>query len=319
MKYLFFDVECSNCHNGIGKICEFGYVLTDEHFNILAKDDIPMSPGKGYWSRFDLTGRDGEKDIELAYEYDYYFEQPEFPFFYERIKQLMCDEETICFAYSMGNDIRHVHNTCERYKKKPLSYECYDVQKLVAKHLEQKGQMNLEAACRVIVGPNSLIGLEKHLSRDDAKMEMMIFEAICVLEQKSSSRILNESAFAKTNSIDFIDDIRNHSNKKKMIEEARKYYFSLFAPDEILDNPDNKGKRYNISGTIKKDFNLVKNIVSLIEETGGVLSNYLDKTDFFVVLDDKNKEECLNGFKRPFYGQILTYAEFIKHCDDKSL
>ena len=46
MKYLFFDIECSNCHGGIGKMCEFGYVLTDENFNIISQDDIPMSPGK---------------------------------------------------------------------------------------------------------------------------------------------------------------------------------------------------------------------------------------------------------------------------------
>ena len=35
MKYLFFDIECANRLN---KICEFGYVLTDENFNILKKD-----------------------------------------------------------------------------------------------------------------------------------------------------------------------------------------------------------------------------------------------------------------------------------------
>ena len=52
MKYLFFGVECSNCHNRIGKLCEFGYVLTDENVKILAKDNLPMSPGRGYWSRF---------------------------------------------------------------------------------------------------------------------------------------------------------------------------------------------------------------------------------------------------------------------------
>ena len=99
MKYLFFDVECSNCHNGIGKLCEFGYVLTDEKFNILAKDDIPMSPGKGHWSRFDLTGRKSERDLVLSYDYDYYYAQPEFPSFYARIKKLMCDKDTICFFH----------------------------------------------------------------------------------------------------------------------------------------------------------------------------------------------------------------------------
>ena len=46
MKYLFFDLECSNCYGGVGKVCEFGAVITDEHFNILKEISIPMSPGK---------------------------------------------------------------------------------------------------------------------------------------------------------------------------------------------------------------------------------------------------------------------------------
>ena len=38
MKYLFFDIECSNCFNNIGKMCEFGYVVTDENFKIITKN-----------------------------------------------------------------------------------------------------------------------------------------------------------------------------------------------------------------------------------------------------------------------------------------
>ena len=30
MKYLFFDIECSNCYDKEGKICEFGYTILNE-------------------------------------------------------------------------------------------------------------------------------------------------------------------------------------------------------------------------------------------------------------------------------------------------
>ena len=312
MKYLFFDVECSNCHNGIGKLCEFGYVLTDEKFNIIAKDDIPMSPGKGHWSRFDLTGRKGEHDLVLAYDCDYYYSQPEFPHFYSRIKKLMCDKDTICFAYSMGNDIRHIHNTCERYKLEPLNYECYDVQMLVAHHLNQKGQMKLENACKTIVGSSSLIGLEEHLSRDDAKMEMMVFEAICNREQKDSTMLLDESLFAKTNSIEFIDRIRNRSNKKQIIEAERHHYFSMVAPDDILDAPENKGKRYYVSDKLKRDKVKMSLILETVKNRGGLLSGRLNQTDILIATDDKNREEILNSLKHSFDGEILTYQEFLE-------
>ena len=79
MKYLFFDVECANCFGGVGKICEFGYVLTDDKLNVIKRDDIPMCPGKGRGNRFHLTGRKHERDLVLAYDKDYYFSCPEFP------------------------------------------------------------------------------------------------------------------------------------------------------------------------------------------------------------------------------------------------
>ena len=187
MKYLFFDIECSNCFNGVGKMCEFGYVLMDEQFNITKSGDIPMSPGKGDGSRFHLKGRKHEKDLELAYEYDYYLSQPEFPAFYGQIKKLIEDPDTICMAYSMDNDIPHLYNACKRYRLKPFNYTCYDVQKLVATWLELKKQMALRKACLEIVGPNSLVKLQEHLSRDDAQMEKLIFEAICIFEKKAPS------------------------------------------------------------------------------------------------------------------------------------
>ena len=46
LKYLFFDIECSNCFGKNPKICEFGYVLTDENFKVIQSDSIPISPGR---------------------------------------------------------------------------------------------------------------------------------------------------------------------------------------------------------------------------------------------------------------------------------
>lgn len=73
-----------------------------------------MSPGKGAGNRFHLKGRKKQKDLELAYEYDYYFEQPEFSYYYNKIKQLMEGKDTICFAFDMHNDISYINSACER-------------------------------------------------------------------------------------------------------------------------------------------------------------------------------------------------------------
>ena len=34
MKYLFFDIEGANCYNYVSKMCTFGYVITNEKFEM---------------------------------------------------------------------------------------------------------------------------------------------------------------------------------------------------------------------------------------------------------------------------------------------
>ena len=312
MKYLFFDIECSNCFNGIGKMCEFGYVLMDERFNIVKMGDIPMSPGKGGENRFYLKGRKHEKDLELAYEYDFYLSQPEFPTFYNQIKRLMEDPDTVCFAYSMENDIHHLFSSCARYKLEAINYTCYDVQKLVAAYLQKKGQMGLKKACLEIVGPNTVVRLQEHLSRDDAQMEKLIFEAICIFEKKTPTELLEVSTFAKTNSIEFINKACERKEKKKLKAAGHALYRTLLCDETELDKPENIGRRYNVSGELKADLNALKATIDIVKTKNGLFSNHLTRTDYYVVLNEKDKEEILKHLEeKPLEAQILTYDEFI--------
>ena len=312
MKYLFFDIECSNCFNGVGKMCEFGYVLMDEQCNIIKLGDIPMSPGRGGENRFYLKGRKHEKDLELAYDYEFYYSQPEFPAFYERIKAMMEDKDTVCFAYSMDNDIPHLYNACQRYKKEPLNYTCYDVQKLVSVCLERKGQMALKKACLEIVGPNSVVKLQEHLSRDDAQMEKLIFEAICLFEKKTPIELLEVSEYAKTNSIEYMNKAKERKEKKKLKTAGHELYRSLLSDEAELDKPENMGRRYNVSGQLKADLNALKVTINLIKEKNGLFSNHLTRTDFFIVYDEKNKDDILKRLENPLQCKIITYQEFIE-------
>ena len=46
---LFFDTESGNGH--ISSMCSFGYILTDENFNIKEHGDIFMNPEKKFEKR----------------------------------------------------------------------------------------------------------------------------------------------------------------------------------------------------------------------------------------------------------------------------
>ena len=78
MRYLFFDIECAD---GNRAICEYGYVLTDEKFNVLRKRNILMDPE----CPFNLTGREGQEDLVLTYPYSEYYKYYPFDDSYETI------------------------------------------------------------------------------------------------------------------------------------------------------------------------------------------------------------------------------------------
>lgn len=311
MNFLFFDIECSNCFDGIEKMCEFGYVLCDENMTHFIRDDIPMSPGKTEDCRFNLKGRKGEKDIELAYDDEFYFSQPEFPHFYKRIKKLIEAPDTICFAYSMSNDIAHLYNSCKRYNLRPFNYICYDVQKLVSKYFDIKERMSLHNACREIVGHNAAVKLHEHLSRDDAEMERLVFDAICVLKNKKPIELLNESSFAKTNAYGYMKYIESKEKKKKEKAKGRELFHSVLLPNEEMDLDEYKGRRYNVSGDLKNKYDKLTKVIDIVKSKGGVFVKSLDKTDFLVVVDQKNEEDLKLHLQKPYDGQIITYDEFV--------
>ena len=73
MKYLFFDIECSNGHD----ICSFGYCLTDEKFKIIKKEDIVINPE----SKIVLSKKGEVAKIHLAYSQEYFNKQNPFDFY----------------------------------------------------------------------------------------------------------------------------------------------------------------------------------------------------------------------------------------------
>ena len=245
MKYLFFDIECSNCFDGVGKMCEFGFVVTDENFKILLKDVYAMSPGRGYDNAFHLKGRKHQKDLELAWDYDYYYQQPEFPHFYNQIKRLMSNDDVICFGFDSNNDISFVYNSCKRYNLEPFDFVCYDVQK-IASYYTETPPTHLKETYLKLVGNSKIAQFQEHLSRDDAHMTMSILEAVCVLENTSSKQLLEKYSKARTTLNDWYKKLNeplhmDEDAKSRMTDEETES-FNIFVnslKDLAYENKDN--------------------------------------------------------------------------------
>ena len=124
MKLVFFDIECAGVHKTYAKICAFGYIVCDENFNILEKEDILINPR----GRFELTDRKGEKGIVLPYEYGDFKKQPPFPKVYDKIKRLLEDRDSIVLGHAVLNDVKYLNLETKRFNLPSFKFEFADSQ-----------------------------------------------------------------------------------------------------------------------------------------------------------------------------------------------
>lgn len=169
MKYLFFDIECANCYDGAGKICEFGYVLTDENFTVVEEKSLKINPR----APFDKKGF-GMGGIHLEHPFEFYKTQPDFPYFYGQIRDLLQCPEHLVIGHGTENDVRFLLNECERYGLKPMDFTFYDTCELAKVVYERTSNLNLKAlygefCCHEEVQQNHRSLEDAYMTRDVAK------------------------------------------------------------------------------------------------------------------------------------------------------
>ena len=168
MRYLAFDIECCD-----GKhICEFGYVITDEKFNIIQKSVITINPE----SKFNLVGRPGSRDLYLSFSEEQYYNSPIFTTYYDEIKSLLEYPEQIVLGHAVGNDADFLRTACKRYKLSYINFQFFDSQKAYSEYTNKKKRVSLENA-------ENEMSLEKskmlHKSDDDALLSLRLVQAMC--------------------------------------------------------------------------------------------------------------------------------------------
>ncbi len=251
MKYLFFDIECANCDLGKGKICSFGYILTDESFNILEEDDILINPD----APFHLTGRKDKRDIKLGYPKEAFLQAERFPAFHERIFALITDKDTLAIGYAVINDVNFLISECERYSLSLPDFEYYDVQLLYSDYKSVRNVVSLERA-------STEFGVEiteEHVSREDARDTMLVAKGICdrlsigltdalKLSYRAKGNLKNgeKSSLAKTPKkreyISLKEGIyANNPTDSKNAKEERKIAFDIFGGEKSIPHNYDSG------------------------------------------------------------------------------
>lgn len=137
MKYLFFDLEYAASKGGNIKICEFGYVVTDENFQILDRDNFIINPNimRCEWDwlvvRTILTRRISE-----------YEENPEFDYYYDEIVKLIKEADYV-FGHSINGDAKALNCDCQRYGLPSIDFKFYDIKEFYKQYNSSKNDTSV--------------------------------------------------------------------------------------------------------------------------------------------------------------------------------
>lgn len=178
MKYLFFDIEGA-CPK-LSTIATFGYVLTDENFDLIAREDILMNPNSKYdWYVVKKL---------LSYTKSQLAKEPTFDFHYDKIKALLEDEDTLVCGFSISNDLKYLNSECKRYDLPSFEFSYMDVQTLIDKVFESKNQIGIERAYDLLEINDEIL---LHRSDEDAFAAMNVTKKLCSLKSASLSELIS--------------------------------------------------------------------------------------------------------------------------------
>lgn len=211
--YLFFDVECANCYDGAGKMCSFGYVLTDTKFRVLESADLVMNPE----CQFDWYLFKNKNGIRLAYPKEYFYSQPNFRHFYQKIRSLLTAENRTVFTFGYAADTGFVVTAVERYKCPWIDFSAADIEKHTKEENGVRGK--LKERCAMLGIDNS--DLKEHNSRDDAMMTMRLLKKWCEVKKIRVDDFLKNAPDSVCSAQKFAR-MRRRKMKKKAAGAARK-------------------------------------------------------------------------------------------------
>lgn len=282
MKILYYDIESSTGY--YGDICEFGYLITNERFEILNKENIYIDPNAKFVKRI-------QKEI-LSKEESFYYSQFNFYHFYNKIKKLF-DETDIVIGYSTVNDADFLNHECFNYDLPFINYQFYDVQKIISEYYGIDKCYSLEKSIELLNIKNDG---EFHNAMSDAYHTMLLFEKIC----NNLNFSINETLSLFNNTVDkttngIVESVMiNHLIKEEkyrfLINECKNNKISWEAKTILLRYME----KVNINKSIKHKFKNQKICFSkeIIKNHCYEMFNIIHNLSFRGIKIVKNKDKC---------------------------
>ena len=300
--YLFFDIECANCFDGIGKMCSFGYVLTDENFNVIDTDDVVMNPE----CEFDWYLFSKKNQCPLAYSKDYFRRQKNFESYYKGIKKLLEESERKVIGFSSLNDVGFVVSACERYTLPLINFSAFDIAKIIEQ--EKSAKMKLKEWCEFY--KIDLSQITAHKSQDDAMMTMLLAKAFCEEKGISLSELLEHGKGTKISTEKYIEQREKSRRNKELKEKLQSLYGKKC---RACLSSRLSGKKIAFGYKISEDFENALKIANLVYKHGGMIFRHLNENGTLLVKDDISEEEINAIESKGFETMTIKHLTEITH------
>ena len=222
MNYMYFDIECCDGNH----ICSFGYVVVNDKFDILKKEDILINPKMP----FRLGRANFDPYISLAYEEEEFRRNPNFNARYDLIKQLLTKPNQIILGHSVTSDLNFLDMAYTRYGKKRVEVNVYDTQKIYADNFAPGKCPSLESILKDL--NIDMGGLVAHKSCDDAELTMLAVKEMFRRLNISVAELLRRNS-ACVVSYRLLEDNKKRSLIKKRIKSLNKTYKDKIGADKI--------------------------------------------------------------------------------------
>lgn len=294
--FVFFDCECANTFEGIGKICSLGYVICDDDLNVIESEDVVMNPECDFdWYLF--SGKGG---CQLAYSKDYFRIKPNFEAYYKDIKKLLTTGNRFIGGFAVGNDVGFVNNACERYDLDYIQFRAFDMENYLEKKYGKKQKL---AEWAEELGVN-VAKFQSHKSVDDAMMTMLCLKAECMRTGKSPEEIMEENKGLYVSNEQILQQAEERAYRREMQEKIKRMY------NKKSPMPRFKtvlGRKFQLDGKIVKDVDKALELVKKIYDNGGITGDHLTgKGD--VVFEKMPPQEIINKIAKRGLG-VITLDE----------
>ena len=315
MNSLAFDFQAANGYKPYS-ICSVGYVIADESFNILHKENIWINPK----TKYNLNGTRKNVGIDLHLDKDVIEHAPAFGQVYDRLKDLLTDPTVRVVGHAVESDVSMLNSACRHNRLPCINFDFICSQLLFKLYRGDKDVRGLDK-----IADELGISFAHHASDEDALASMLTLKYLCEdsalsvegLLEKFNVRIGSNRNFVVTRTVSLSGQI----SKKRVTSEAIKAISEYIRSNRLRSAPCGalKGKLVSLSRALEcSGGEVLHSVIKKIYACGGQYTAKVSKGSIYVKEEgepsetDAMREKYLSELrKNGFDCEILNVKEFL--------